>query len=106
MQHHFSLRPNLTIACLALLLGGCASDPVPAPPAPEPEPIISGEQMLRESQGIASLSDRWKKGKQLVDRGNILVREGQNKIDEGNRMIEEGEKIQRESEESYKNIKK
>ena len=104
MQHPFSLRPNLTIACLALLLGGCASDPVPAPPAPEP--IISGEQMLRESQGIASLSDRWKKGKQLVDRGNILVREGQNKIDEGNRMIEEGEKIQRESEESYKNIKK
>ncbi len=104
MQHHFSLRPKLSIACLALLLGGCASDPLPAP-APEPEPIISGEQMLRESQGIASLSDRWKKGKQLVDRGNILVREGQNKIDEGNRMIEEGEKIKRESEESYKNIK-
>ena len=101
MQHPFSLRPKLTIACLALLLGGCASDPIPAP-----EPIISGEQMLRESQGIASLGDRWKKGKQLVDRGNILVREGQNKIDEGNRMIEEGEKIQRESEESYKNIKK
>jgi hypothetical protein len=104
MQPHFTLKPNLTIACLSLLLVGCASDPVPAPPAPEP--IISGEQMLRESQGIASLSDRWKKGKQLVDRGNILVREGQNKIDEGNRMIEEGEKIQRESEESYKNIKK
>ena len=48
---------------------------------------------------------RWKKGKQLIDRGNILVREGQNKIDDGNRMIEEGQKIQRESEESYKNIK-
>ena len=104
MHNHFTIRLNLTIACLALLLGGCASEPVPAP-APAPEPIISGEQMLRESQGIASLSDRWKKGKQLVDRGNILVREGQNKIDEGNRMIEEGEKIKRESEESYKNIK-
>ena len=102
MHYHFTIRPNLTIACLALLFGGCASEPVPAP---APEPIISGEQMLRESQGIASLSDRWKKGKQLVDRGNILVREGQNKIDEGNRMIEEGEKIKRESEESYKNIK-
>ena len=104
MHNHFTIRLNLTIAFLALLLGGCASEPLPAP-APAPEPIISGEQMLRESQGIASLSDRWKKGKQLVDRGNVLVHEGQNKIDEGNRMIEEGEKIKRESEESYKNIK-
>ena len=103
MRNHFTIRPNLSIACLAFLLGGCASDPVPAPVS---APILSGEQMLRESQGMASLGDRWKKGKQLVDRGNILVREGQNKIDEGNRMIEEGEKIQRESEESYKNIKK
>jgi len=101
MPTHFNILPKLTITCLALLLGGCVSDPVPVT-----EPILSGEQMLRESQGIASLGDRWKKGKQLVDRGNILVREGQNKIDEGNRMIEEGEKIQRESEESYKNIKK
>ena len=100
MQNPFTIRPNLSIACLALLLGGCASDPVPVP-----EPILSGDQMLRESQGIASLGDRWKKGKQLIDRGNLLVREGQNKIDEGNRMIEEGQKIQRESEESYKNIK-
>lgn len=103
MQNHFAIRPNLTIACLALLIGGCASDPVSVPVAPQP--ILSGEQMLRESQGIASLGDRWKKGKQLTERGNILVREGQNKIDEGNRMIEEGEKIKRESEESYKNIK-
>lgn len=100
MQNHFTIRPNLTIVCLTLLIGGCASDPVATP-----DPILSGEQMLRESQGIANLGDRWKKGKQLVERGNILVREGQNKIDEGNRMIEEGEKIKRESEESYKNIK-
>ncbi len=101
MQNHFTLRPNLTIACLALLLGGCASDPVP-----EAEPILSGEKMLSESQDIANLGDRWKKGKQMIDRGNILVREGRNKIDEGNRMIEDGQKVQRESEEGYKNIKK
>ena len=101
MQNFFTLRPNLIITCSALLLGGCASDP-----APVAAPILSGEQMLSESQGIANLGDRWKKGKQLVDRGNILVREGQNKIEEGNRMIEEGEKIKTESEESYKNIKK
>ena|ERR1035437_8960997 len=102
MQNYFTLRPNLIIASLTLLIGGCASDPVPAVSAP----LLSGEQMLSESQGIANLGDRWKKGKQLVDRGNILVREGQNKIEEGNRMIEEGEKIKTESEESYKNIKK
>ena len=102
MQNHFTLRSNsLTIACLTLLLGGCASDP-----APVPVTILSGEQMLSESQGIANMGDRWKKGKQLVDRGNTLVREGRNKVDEGNRMIEEGEKEQRESEESYNNIKK
>jgi len=102
MQNFFTIRLNLTITCLALLIGGCASKPVPVA---APEPILSGDLMLRESQGIASLGDRWKKGKQLAERGNLLVREGQNKIDEGNRMIEEGEKIKRESEESYKNIK-
>ncbi|MCK9619015.1 MAG: hypothetical protein ACXW01_10725 [Methylobacter sp.] len=103
MQNGFTVRPNLNLAaaCLALFLGGCASDPVPVS-----EPILSGEQMLSESQGIANLGDRWKKGKQMVDRGNILVREGQNKIDEGNRLIAEGEKVKLESEESYKSIKK
>lgn len=54
MQNNFTIRPNLIITCLALLLGGCASDPAPAP-------ILSGEQMLSESQGIANLGDRWKK---------------------------------------------
>jgi len=102
MQNHFTLRSNLlTITGLTLLLGGCASDPTPVPVT-----ILSGEQMLSESQGIANMGDRWKKGKQLVDRGNALVREGRNKVDEGNRMIGEGEKEQRESEESYNNIKK
>jgi hypothetical protein len=101
MRNYSILGPTLTIACVALFLGGCASEPVPVA-----APILSGEQMLSESQGIANLGDRWKKGKQMVERGNLLVREGQNKIDEGNRMIEEGEKIKSESEEGYKNIKK
>jgi hypothetical protein len=100
MQHYLSTRPKLVIAYLTLLIGGCASDPTPVT-----APILSGEKMLSESQDIANLGDRWKKGKQLIVNGNTLVREGQNKIDEGNRMIEEGEKIQRESEEGYKNIK-
>jgi hypothetical protein len=100
MHNYFTSPLNLVTVCLALQLGGCASDPVLTQ-----EPIVSGEQMLRESQGIASLGDRWKKGKQLVEKGDALVREGKSKIDEGNRMIEEGERIKLESEESYKNIK-
>ena len=100
MQNYFTSPLNLVTVCLALQLGGCASDPVLTQ-----DPIVSGEQMLRESQGIASLGDRWKKGKLLVEKGDALVREGKSKIDEGNSMIEEGERIKLESEESYKNIK-
>ena len=105
MKNHFTIRPNLTVAAVALLLSACASEPVPVA-EPVAVPVLSGEQMLSESQGLANLGVRWKKGKELIDRGNILVREGRNKIDEGNRMIQEGEQVQRESEESYSNIKK
>jgi hypothetical protein len=101
MQHHLINRSYLTSACLIFLLSGCASDPAPKPTSP----ILSGDKMLSESKNIANLGDRWKKGKQLIDQGNLLIRDGKTKIDEGNRLIEEGEKIQRESEESYKNIK-
>jgi hypothetical protein len=103
MQKPSYIQSGLSIICLSLLIIGCASEPAPAP---KPEPIISGETMLRESQGIASLGDRWKSGKQLVDRGTHMVSEGQAKIAEGNRLIAEGNKIIRESEENYKSIKK
>jgi hypothetical protein len=101
MQNYFTVRAKLAISGFILALSGCASEP-----APEPEPLISGEEMLRESQGIANLGDRWKKGKQLVDRGNAMIAEGQNKMNEGRRVVEEGERMMRESEESYKSIKK
>ncbi|MDP2902984.1 MAG: hypothetical protein Q8N96_07710 [Methylovulum sp.] len=101
MQKCFSTR-HLPIALLALLIEGCATER----PAPvQAMPIISGEQMLRDSQAMAHLNERWKNGKQMVERGNGLVRDGQIKIDEGNRLIDEGTKIVHESEESYKNIK-
>lgn len=103
MQKFFSIRGNITVVFLSVLLGACASER-PATITPV-VPAISGDQMLRESEGIAHLSNRWKNGKQMVEQGNAMVREGQLKIDEGNRMIEEGSKIVRESEESYKNIK-
>ena len=103
MKNHCTIRPNLTVVCIALLLVGCASEPPVIVQAPAP--VLSGEQMLSESQRLANLGGRWKQGKDLVDRGNNLVREGRNKVDEGNRMIQEGEQIQRESEESSSNIK-
>lgn len=92
----------LTGTALTMLLIGCASEPTP-PPAQEK--ILSGEQMLRDSQGIAQLGTRWQEGKQMVERGQALQREGQAKIDEGRGLIEEGQKIMRESEENYKSIK-
>lgn len=88
-------------ACLALLMAGCASEPTPPPQ----EKIVSGDQMLRDSQGIAQLGSRWQEGKQMVERGQNMQREGQAKIDQGRTLVEEGQKIMRESEEGYKNIK-
>lgn len=93
----------LILISLPVLILGCASEPAPAPKV---EPIISGDTMIRESQGIASLGERWQKGKQMVERGTAMVDEGEAKIAEGNRMIAEGNKIIRESEENYKSIKK
>lgn len=98
-----TIQSKAGIILLPLLLAACASEkPVAVAPV---TPVLSGDQMLRESEGIAHLSTRWKSGKQLIEQGNLKVREGQSKIDEGNRMIDEGTKIVRESEESYKNIK-
>jgi len=104
MPKYFSIQRVLHIACLPALLIGCAADQTL--PVTEPTPILSGEQMLRESEGMAKLGSRWEQGVQMVERGQNLVREGKSKIDEGNRMVEEGQKVIRESEEGYKNIKK
>jgi hypothetical protein len=102
MQTYFYTRA-LTLIGFSVLMIGCASDPVVVS---QPAQIISGETMLRESEGIASLGERWKSGKQLVDRGNAMVSEGEAKIEEGNRLISEGNKVIKESEQNYKTIKK
>ncbi len=99
-----SITGLLAIATVSLFVVGCASER-PVQSVPQAAPIISGEQMLRDSQAMAHLNERWKSGKQMVDRGNALIREGQTKIDEGNRLVDEGTKIVNESTESYKNIK-
>lgn len=103
MKKIFRTPLYVTFLIVPLFIVGCVSDPLPVA---KPEPIISGETMLRESQGIASLGVRWKTGKDLIDKGNAMVSEGEAKIQEGNRLIAEGNKITRESEESYKGIKK
>jgi len=106
MQNRIRFQLTLSSFYLALLMSGCASEPV-APPiqAPAPEKILSGEQMLRDSQGIAQLGSRWQEGKQMVERGQTMQREGQLKIDQGQALVEEGQKIMRESEEGYKTLK-
>lgn len=95
---------NASVIVLTLMMAGCASEPA-VPTKPTAEKILSGEQMLRDSQGIAQLGSRWQEGKQMVERGQVMQRDGQIKIDEGRSLVEEGQKIMRESEEGYKNIK-
>jgi hypothetical protein len=94
-----------TTISLPLLLTGCGSTPTP-PPALSAQPkIVSGDQMFRDSQGIAQLGSRWQDGKQMVDKGTALQRQGQAEIDQGQSLINEGQKIMQESEEGYKNLK-
>jgi hypothetical protein len=88
---------------LVILMSGCASEPAPPP---SQEKILSGEQMLRDSQGIAQLGSRWQEGKQLVEKGQAMQRDGQLQIDQGRAMVQECQKIMLESEEGYKSIKK
>ena len=47
MKNHTVIIPNLSIASLALLLSGCASEPIPAPvavaaPIIVQAPVLSG----------------------------------------------------------------
>jgi len=95
---------NIFALLVSLTLAGCASEPA-VPSKQAADKILSGEQMLRDSQGIAQLGSRWQDGKQMVERGQAMQREGQLKIDEGRNLVEEGQKVMRESEEGYKNIK-
>lgn len=97
------LSYSLPAVGLAVFMMGCASEPAP-PPAQEK--ILSGDQMLRDSQGMAQLGSRWQEGKQMVEKGLSMQRDGQLKIDQGRTMVEEGQKIMQESEEGYKSIKK
>lgn len=95
------IKYRIMVCAAIILTAGCASET----PPPSAEKIVSGDQMLRDSQGIAQLGARWQEGKQMVERGQALQREGQSKIDAGRQLMEEGQKIMRETEEGYKTIK-
>lgn len=105
MQNNSMIHRLLCLGAV-LLTVGCASEPVSDTLAQQPEPIISGDSMLRESEGIAKLSDRWKNGKDMIERGTAMVNDGEAKIAEGKRMISEGNKIIQESEAGYKSIRR
>lgn len=92
----------LPVLLLMSLITGCASEPVAMP---IPEKSISGDQMQRDSEGIAKLGKRWQEGKSLVERGQNMEREAQKNLESARDMISEGQKIMRESEEGYKSIK-
>jgi hypothetical protein len=96
-----------TLKVLTLISGAtlaaCASDKTPPPALPKP---LSGEQILRESQGMAQLGQRYMEGEALVRKGDEMVRQGQAKITEGERLIEQGRNIMKESEQGYGELKK
>jgi hypothetical protein len=98
---------TLTLKIVTLLAAstivGCASDKAPPPAPPKP---LSGEQILRESEGMAQLGKRYQEGEALVRKGDELVRQGQARITEGERLIEQGKAIMRESEQGYGELKK
>lgn len=102
MRNASRFLPIISSICLSLTISACANKPVETP---APQKILSGDQMLRDSQGIAQLGSRWQEGKQMVDKGQALQREGQASIDQGQTLINEGQKIMRETEEGYKNLK-
>jgi hypothetical protein len=100
-----------TLAALSLVayvaLSGCASDKAPpSPVAPPPHKPLSGEQILRESEGMAQLGKRYQQGEAMVRQGDELVRQGQAKIAEGEKLIEQGKAVMQESEQGYGALKK
>ena len=98
-----AIKPLVIFLLFVVELTGCASKPArPVPVAPQAR---SGEEMLRESQGLAQLGERWLSGKKKVEAGESLVRQGQTMIQEGERQIEEGRRIMKESEAGYHGIK-
>jgi hypothetical protein len=99
MPHpRFPEAPRITLLISLAALAACTSQ--------KTSPPLSGEQILRESQGMAQLGQRYMDGENMVRKGEDLVRQGQAKVSEGERMIDEGKRIMQESEQSYGELKR
>jgi len=91
----------IAISTLTGLLTACATDE----PLPTPKPTpLSGEQILRESQGMAQLGERYKQGETLMHEGEAQIDQGKKMIAEGQRMVAEGKRIMHEAEQGYGEI--
>jgi hypothetical protein len=102
-QSNLSAMFRITAIVGLSLLSACASDE----PLPSPKPTpLSGEQILRESQGMAQLGERYKQGESLMHEGESQVDQGKKLMAEGQRMIADGKRIMREAEQGYGEIKK
>ena len=85
------------------LMTGCGNEKPPQ--QSQPAKPLSGEQIVRESQSMAALGQRYKSGEALVQQGERLIEEGNQKAQEGRRMISEGRKVMQEAEKGYGEIK-
>lgn len=86
-----------------MLISACATD------KPQPATVIkplSGEQILRESQGMAQLGQKYNDGERMVQEGESLVSQGNQLISDGQKKITEGRRIMQETEQGYGEIKK
>jgi len=86
----------LHILAAAVLMSGCPMQPKP----------LSADQLMKESQGMAQLSQRHRQGEDMVKRGQDLVKDGQAKQTEGQRLIDEGQRIIQESEQGYEQLRR
>jgi hypothetical protein len=89
------------VMVLLVWLSACATEP---PPKIAPRPL-SGEQILRESQGMAQLGQRHNEGESLIKSGEDMIAQGNQMVADGQRKISEGKKIVQESEQGYGAIK-
>jgi hypothetical protein len=93
-----SLSRNLSLICFFVFSGCAAETPTVVKPVPRP---LSGEQIMRESQGMAQLGQRHNEGESLIKSGEDLINQGNQMVAEGQRKVSEGKRIIQESEQGY-----
>ena len=70
----------LVTTALAIALSSCASE----------EPNF-GQQLITQGGEVASIGQRWNKGKTMVAKGKSLVKDGNSAQKKGRKMVRKGE---------------